>query len=73
MTHNNDYNPRALRLIISLSIGGKDPSDPTILRTNIAGGVNPIPAFLSRIIQPNAALSRTNSADCGTNAGDTMV
>ena len=59
------------RSISSSSYAG----DPTILLNSIAGGINPIPAFLSRIIQPSAALqlaTNASAADCGANGGDAL-
>ena len=58
-----------------MSIGSSsDANDPTITLNSIAGGINPIPAFLSRIVQPStsASLTRADSADCGTGGGDAL-
>ena len=62
--------PKFKHLFIGSS-RSNDANDPSITLNSIAGGINPIPAFLSRIVQPSASLTRANSGDCGAN-GDAL-
>ena len=72
--HTQQNSPNLLPKFKHLFIGSSrsnDANDPSITLNSIAGGINPIPAFLSRIVQPSASLTRANSGDCGAN-GDAL-